>query len=89
MPVTQLPNFLLRSTTGFEHKLIRYSDYGAIALLDSCDPQCRYVLVTGLHPLPNGRYVWNHINAFSVRSVAVREFSAQCYLFMKEDENEQ
>lgn len=91
MPISQLPNFLLRSSTGFEHKLLCYNDYGGIALLDNGELKSHspYVLVKDLHPLPNGRYAWTHVNAFSDRHIAVREFSAQCWLERKEDEYEQ
>ena len=89
MPVTQQPNFVIRSTTGYEHKLLRYNDYGAIALLESNDKLCRFVLVKDMHPINGGKHAWNYVNAFSERSAGVREFEAECWLARRAHEDEQ
>ena len=84
----RLPNFLLRSSSGYEHKLLRYNDYGAIALLESGEDRTPYVLVKELRPIPGGKHAWIYINAFSERSVAVSEFENECYMHRKRRENE-
>ena len=88
MPIEHQPIIVIRSSTGYEHKVLRYNDYGAIALLDNRDKQCPYVLVKELHPINGGKHAWIHVNAFSERSAGVREFEAECWLARKKDENE-
>ena len=79
---------MLRSASEYEYQVIRYTEYGEIALLQSTDYQTPYTLVKDMRPTLGGKYIWNQLNSFSERRIAVREFEEECRYQRRKDEYE-
>ncbi|HAM62099.1 MAG TPA: hypothetical protein DCP62_00065 [Erysipelotrichaceae bacterium] len=83
-----LPNFIILSQNHDRYEVLRYTDYGKIALLKGRDEVSPFVLATELHVLPNGSYAWNSKISFSEQRMAVREFENEARIFRENNQGD-
>ncbi|MHC1735223.1 MAG: hypothetical protein AB9921_06075 [Erysipelotrichaceae bacterium] len=83
-----LPNFIILSQNNDRYEVLRYTDYGRIALLKGCDEVSPFILATELRISPNGCYAWNSKISFSEQRMAVREFDTEARIFRENNQGD-